>query len=330
MTPQTIVFLFKPLLSSPFPSRILSVSVYSLQPVLSLCERKQRSQSRFPFRLKRWRKFWPLRPLHCRLNGTGEVFELSSHSNNLRSENITYRDDAVAHQLSRLSIQKQFQVCDLSGCTCGLLTLRRAPVVELLGGRSDPEFLLSPLKHTPPASPLSHAVFLSCRRLRLSTLSFLAHHSACRSARVSSLSKQTASALFPLSTLPRRNLSWSWSKLSRWLCVCVKEQWTTNNSQYGKLVKARLQLSSGYTCLHSCPVVRNTKAITQHIYNSVFFFIESALVTFPFLYGDVWSPNNMLDFLFFINQWKWLNMTKAWLCTERKTTSAQVTSSSMW
>lgn len=112
-------------------------------------------------------------PFDCRLSGSEEVFELSSHSDRLRSENITYQDSQKSkpthsffksEAISNMCFVRMYcSLCGLvSSCSCCRATW----------GRSDPELLLSPLKHTPPASPLSHTVFLSCcRSFHLFTLS---------------------------------------------------------------------------------------------------------------------------------------------------------------
>lgn len=82
------------------------------------------------------------------------------------------------------------------------LRLSPAPGVKLLVGRSDPKFLLSPLKHTPPASPFSHC-FPPLPLLSPFQLSFLVCYSASRSALLHSFSKK----------------QWHFSLVV--LCVCV-------------------------------------------------------------------------------------------------------------
>lgn len=145
------------------------VSVSSLQDNVSLWERKDESIYHwwFLFRLKRRRELWPYVP--STVGSVALKKSLNYLPTQTASEVKTSHTRTVkkANQLIHFSNRKQFQICALSGCIVVCVVWFRAT-----WGRSDPELLLSPLKHTPPASPLSHTVFLSCRRsFHLFTLS---------------------------------------------------------------------------------------------------------------------------------------------------------------
>lgn len=91
-------------------------------------------------------------PFYCRRNGSGEVFDLSMHSDSLRSQNITYQDSQKANQLSIFSSQKLFQICDLSGATVVCVVCNSSsPAAGDIGGPGVPA--LNPKTHT---SCLSH------------------------------------------------------------------------------------------------------------------------------------------------------------------------------
>ncbi len=147
--------------------------------------------------------------LYYRLNGSGEVFDLSSRSDSLSSENITYQDSQKANQLIHFYNRKQFQICDLSGSVVPCVVhLPPAPVVEYLGAVWPPA--LTPKTHT------------SCLcRFRLSTLSFLVCYSAGCSALLRFLSKQTAVVSFSFLQFLKRNFPCSWCKHGLCVCVCV-------------------------------------------------------------------------------------------------------------
>lgn len=145
--------------------------------------------------------------------------------------------------------------------------------------RSDPDLLLPPLRHTPTASPLSHSFpLLPSLSPLYSPFFWFAIQPAVLLCFISFPNKQQAIFLFFFFTFLKRNFSCSWYTHGLVLLVCKREreQWTTNDSQYVKLGKARLQLSSWYTWLHSCVVVKNKNQIATNLYNGVF--IVSALL----------------------------------------------------
>lgn len=67
------------------------------------------------------------RPLHCRLKGSGEAFDLFSHSDGPRTQNITYQGSQNASQLSIFQITSHFKYVICQGLLLSVWSVTLPP-----------------------------------------------------------------------------------------------------------------------------------------------------------------------------------------------------------